>query len=100
VRDAPIPNPGSEQAKRNKCKCGVAINDCGRGAFTAANGRVRFVTDHEVAAIDEANERTPLCVKCRASFPVGLAGLCASCLYDFYPDDDSSTSTTSEAHAA
>jgi hypothetical protein len=56
--------------------------------------------DHEVAAIDEANERTPLCVKCRASFPVGLAGLCASCLYDFYPDDDSSTSTTSEAHAA
>lgn len=52
-----------------------------------------------VAAIDAANEPTRLCVICRASHPVGIAGLCASCLYDFYPDDHTPTSTT-EAHAA
>jgi hypothetical protein len=55
--------------------------------------------DSEVAAIDEANERSPLCVVCRASYPVGLAGYCASCLSDFSPDDETPT-TTSEAHAA
>lgn len=55
--------------------------------------------NEEVAAIDAANEPVRLCVICHASYPVGIAGLCASCLYDFYPDDYTPTST-SEAHAA
>lgn len=54
----------------------------------------------EVAAIDAANEPVRLCVICHASYPVGIAGYCASCLYDFYPDDSTTTPTNREAHAA
>lgn len=73
---------------------GYALADC------PEVDRLRAMTsDEEVAAVDAANEPTRFCVQCRASFPVGIAGLCASCLYDFYPDDDTQP-TTSEAHAA
>lgn len=65
----------------------------------ASRYNTRMAPDEEVAAIDAANEHTPLCILCRASFAHGITALCASCLYDS-DDHDGPQSTTSEAHAA
>lgn len=83
---------------------GVHVNERGETLWWYSGDCPLHVTkgepaSEEVAAIDAANEHRSLCLLCRASFPVGIAGLCASCLYDFYPNDDTQP-TTSEAHAA